>query len=57
MIHEKGHAFRRLETMSKVPAWTDDYADVMGVMTIAEVQRVREFFGLTNPLKRHSSGE
>ncbi|MBA4187777.1 MAG: hypothetical protein C0467_07135 [Planctomycetaceae bacterium] len=57
MVRDHGHAFRRLETMAQVPAWTDDYADVMGVMTIPEVQRVRSFFGLPNPLKRHNTAE
>jgi hypothetical protein len=52
MMAESGHGFRRLETMAQVPAWTDDYADVMGVMTISEVQKIREFFGLPNPLRR-----
>ena len=51
MMAESGHGFRRLETMAQVPAWTDDYADVMGVMTISEVQKIREFFGLPNPLR------
>ncbi len=57
MVRDYGHAFRRLETMAQVPAWTDDYADVMGVMTIPEVQRIRSFFGLPNPLKRHNNAE
>jgi len=52
MVRDHGHAFRRLETMADVPAWTDDYSDVMRVMTIPEVQRVREFFGLPNPMRR-----
>src|SRR5262249_52572870 len=32
MVHERGHGFRRLETLTQVPAWTDDFADVMRVM-------------------------
>jgi hypothetical protein len=52
MIREHGHAFRRLETLSQVPAWTDDYSDVMRVMNFPELQRVREFFGLPTPVKR-----
>ena len=46
MVKDLGHAFRKLETYKTVAAWTDDYSDVMGVMTIPEVQRVRRFFGL-----------
>ncbi|MCE9563528.1 MAG: fused MFS/spermidine synthase [Planctomycetes bacterium] len=53
MIYDHGHAFRRLETMSQVHPWTDDFSDVMRVMTIPEVQRVREFFGLPSPMRRN----
>ena len=52
MMHDHRHAFRRLETMIDVPAWTDDYSDVMRVMMIPELQKVREFFGLPTPIKR-----
>ena len=55
MIYDHGHAFRRLETMKQVHPWTDDFSDVMSVMTIPEVQRVRKFFGLPNPMSRHNS--
>jgi hypothetical protein len=33
----------------EVTAWTDDYADVLRVMTIKEVQQVRRFFGMPTP--------
>lgn len=52
MVREHGHAFRRLETMAQVPAWTDDFADVMRVMNFPELQQVRRFFGLPTPLDR-----
>jgi hypothetical protein len=35
-----------------VDAWTDDYADVMRVMMIPELQAVRKFFGLPTPVER-----
>ena len=31
------------------PLWTDDYSDVMRVMMIKEVQKVRKAFGLRTP--------
>jgi len=52
MILEHGHAFRKLEVMTDVPAWTDDYSDVLRVMMIPELQRVRKFFGLPTPIER-----
>lgn len=52
MQREHGHAFRRLETLSQVPAWTDDYSDVMRVMNFPELQKVRKLFGLPNPVER-----
>jgi hypothetical protein len=50
MIARYGHAFRRLETLSQVHAWTDDYSDVMRVMMIPELQKIRKFFGLPTPV-------
>jgi hypothetical protein len=47
-----GHAFRRLELFAQVPAWTDDYSDVLRVMMIPELQAVRKFFGLPTPIER-----
>jgi MFS family permease len=35
-----------LKTHEYVHVWTDDYADVLMVMTLREVQRARRFFGL-----------
>ncbi len=43
---ETGYGFRPLRIMESLPAWTDDYADVMRVMMIDELQKVRRFFGL-----------
>jgi hypothetical protein len=53
MVKDHGHAFRRLETREQVPAWTDDFSDVLRVMggEIAGIQKVREFFGLPTPIK------
>jgi hypothetical protein len=51
MLYESGHGFRRLESLTQVEAWTDDYADVMRVMDIPGLQSVRRFFGLATPLK------
>ena len=52
-LHEHGHGFRRLETLTDVEAWTDDYADVMRVMDIPGLQPIRKFFGLPTPLRRN----
>ncbi len=44
---ESGYGFRPLASMKRnTPLWTDDYADVMRVMMIPELQAVRKFFGL-----------
>lgn len=42
--------WRPLKLNEQVPAWTDDYADVLRVMTLKEVQAVRRFFGLPTPI-------
>jgi hypothetical protein len=42
--------WRPMNLNAQVPAWTDDYADVLRVMTLKEVQAVRRFFGLPTPL-------
>ena len=42
--------WRPLQLNEQVPAWTDDYADVLRVMTLKEVQAVRRFFGLPTPV-------
>ena len=49
MLYEVGHAFRPLDTMKNVDAWTDDYSDVLRVMTISEVQWLRKLAGLPTP--------
>jgi hypothetical protein len=43
---ETGYGFRPLRLMRDLPVWTDDYADVMRVMMIKELQAVRKFFQL-----------
>jgi hypothetical protein len=52
MVREHGHAFRRLELLADVPAWTDDYSDVLRVMGLPELQKVRKLFGLPTPIER-----
>jgi hypothetical protein len=32
-----------------VPAWTDDFSDVLRVMRLPEIRAVRKFFGLPVP--------
>ncbi|MBP3956558.1 spermidine synthase [Gemmata sp. G18] len=49
---ETGFGFRSVELNPDVPAWTDDFADVMRVMMIPELQAVRKFFGLKTPVER-----
>ncbi len=49
---ETGYGFRPLNQLEGVSAWTDDYADVMAVMTIPELQAVRKFFGLPTPVEK-----
>ena len=49
---ETGYGFRPVELLDGVDAWTDDYADVMRVMMIPELQAVRKFFGLPTPVER-----
>ena len=38
--------FEPLSKLKGMPAWTDDYSDVMRVMMIKEIIRLRRFFGL-----------
>lgn len=47
---ETGYGFRPVRKMDGVEAWTDDYADVMRVMMIKELQSLRRFFGLPTPV-------
>lgn len=48
--NETGYAFRPVIVLEGVDAWTDDYADVMRVMMIKELQMLRKFFGLPTPV-------
>jgi hypothetical protein len=52
LMTEYGHAFRQLEYYKEVHAWTDDYSDVMRVMMMPELQKIRKFFGLPTPIER-----
>jgi spermidine synthase len=49
---DTGYGFRPVVLLKDVDAWTDDYADVMRVMMIEQLQAVRGFFGLPTPVKR-----
>ncbi len=49
---ETGYGFRPVELLPGVDAWTDDYADVMRVMMIEELQAIRKFVGLPTPVER-----
>ena len=49
MHAEVGHVFRPVKVHPDVPAWTDDYSDVLRVMMIKELQWVRKQFGLPTP--------
>jgi hypothetical protein len=41
-----GTEFRPLRSLKDMEAWTDDYADVLRVMMLDEVRRLRRLFGL-----------
>ena len=41
-----GTDFRPLRPLKNMEAWTDDYADVLRVMMLDEVRRLRKLFGL-----------
>src|SRR5262249_42867631 len=45
-----GQMFHPLRVLDQVPVWTDDYSDVLRVIMIKEVQRVRKAFGLPTPV-------
>ena len=45
-IRDYGTRFVPLSAPKDFPAWTDDYSDVMRVMMIGEIIKVRRFFGL-----------
>jgi len=52
LVRTTGYGFRPVDGLKGVDSWTDDYADVMRVMMIPELQSLREFFGLPTPVKR-----
>jgi hypothetical protein len=43
---ETGYGFRPLYAMKGMDPWTDDHADVMRVMMLPQLQKVRKFFDL-----------
>ncbi len=46
-----GQMFHPLRVLEDVPTWTDDYSDVLRVIMIKEVQRVRKAFGMPTPVE------
>ncbi|MCI0705688.1 MAG: fused MFS/spermidine synthase [Planctomycetia bacterium] len=46
LLMESGHGFRPVRGAKNMSTWTDDYADVMRVMMIPQLQKIRSFFGL-----------
>lgn len=46
---EHDHVWRKLPVLPEVPAWTDDYSDVLRVMRLKEIRSMRRFFGLPVP--------
>lgn len=50
MHAEVGHVFRPVQSNPDVPAWTDDYSDVLRVMMIKELQWLRKQFGMPTPV-------
>lgn len=48
--HYNAH-WKPLTLIPGVQLWTDQYADVLQVMMLKEVQSVRRFFGLSTPVK------
>lgn len=51
MERDYGHAFRPVQALEGVQPWTDDYADVLQVMMIREVQTLRRLFGISTPVR------
>jgi len=45
-----GPMFHELRVLQDVPLWTDDYSDVMRVIMIKEVQKLRKMAGLPTPV-------
>ncbi|MBY0514917.1 MAG: fused MFS/spermidine synthase [Gemmataceae bacterium] len=52
LLLKYGDMFRELRLLDDVPTWTDDYSDVLRVMMIPELQKVRKFLGLKTPVER-----
>ncbi|WP_143393288.1 spermidine synthase [Fimbriiglobus ruber] len=50
------HPWRQLNVLDEVPAWTDDYSDVLRVMQIHEIRWVRKKLGLPVPKLGHDDG-
>jgi hypothetical protein len=48
--HIYNHHWRPLEVLKDVPAWTDDYSDVLRVMRLKEVQSIRRWLGFPTPV-------
>lgn len=46
-----GQMFHPLRVLEGVPTWTDDYSDVLRVIMIKEVQKIRKAFGLPTPVE------
>ncbi|MFO0849328.1 MAG: fused MFS/spermidine synthase [Gemmataceae bacterium] len=46
------HPWQRMKVYDEVPAWTDDYSDVMRVMRVSEIRKLRRLFGLPVPPTR-----
>jgi hypothetical protein len=43
------HPWREVQGADEVPAWTDDYSDVLRVMKIEEIRKLRRLLGLPVP--------
>ena len=54
---EVGDLFRDVRVLDGVPAWTDDYSDVLRVLDVEQVQWVRNKLHLPTPLLSKSAEE
>jgi hypothetical protein len=52
-----GMLFHPIQVLPGVDLWTDDYADVMRVMMIPELQQIRKWAGLPTPVGLKKSDE
>lgn len=43
--------FHKLKVLPDVPVWTDDYSDVLRVIMIPQIQKVRKAFGFPTPVE------